>query len=76
MPLLCPPLSHSGNVAGSVGAKVQHFSEITVILYVERLFKAHFYAFFAVSVLSTVWLSQELIFFMSSSINLQPKIRR
>ena len=38
----------SGSVAGSVGAKVQHFSEIAVILYVECLFEVHFYVLFAV----------------------------
>lgn len=38
----------SGSVAGSVGAKVQHFSEITFILYAECLFEVHFYVFFAV----------------------------
>jgi hypothetical protein len=37
-----------GSVVGFIGAKVQHFSEIAVILYVECLFEVHFYVFFAV----------------------------
>lgn len=36
----------SGSVAGSVGANVQHFSEITFSLYAECLFDVHFYVNF------------------------------
>ena len=35
----------SGSVAGSVGANVQHFSEITFSLYAEYLFEVHFFVF-------------------------------
>ena len=38
----------SGSVAGSVGANVQHFSEITFSLYAECLSEVHFYVFVTV----------------------------
>ena len=34
-----------GSVVGFIGAKVQHFSEITFFLYAESSFEVHFYVF-------------------------------